>query len=79
MRRLMSGTWVCVPVNTILPEFVLSVLEATPRVTETAANRGRSLSVRTVVKLPFVVYDLAQIYTLGDRNEPGANANQSLT
>jgi len=31
-----------------------------------------------LVRLQFVVYDLAKIYTLGGRNESGANANQSF-
>ena len=50
---------------------------------ETDANNERNvceeLSHIFLVSLQFVVYDLTQIYTPGGHNEPGANANQSLT
>jgi hypothetical protein len=39
----------------------------------------RSRNHTFLVRLQFVVYDLTRIYTLEDRNEPGANANQSFT
>lgn len=42
-------------------------------------NNERNVCDTFLVSLQFVVYDLTQIYTPGGRNEPGANANQSLT